>query len=518
MDRGTITESEQSSEVPPSYFTLFPDTHPEVHTQEPLAAAAWHNKICSPLHRLPDKVLVQIIDMLDNSGVECIRRVARKFPPLCSEPILNRPRTEPVQEAKEKDEPFVWPRFQSMCHSGQAAELLRTVEGYDDSLPGDRPRLLRLLDRDWYCDGCRGSQDAPDWGERVARLRRRLHCSVCLADHPAYLFSRSQRLVKAHHRVCIVHEGYSRICSHETGVIRWRDLQKLDHKFSSSRAGNTSCLQCRDASHVVLCKETADSNLDGPGRDPGCGENRCGELIFPTVNLMDLKGKNSSTVSRMNLHWTAHLPLGQADLPLTAAALRPRLAELRDNTGQFICPPQAPGMKDLTELRCFDPNKCDCVAFDSLREVSAFSGGHTVSNRLLPPESLTQPRRDLSRPWQAEDCKYKERNHTSWWHFGPRSTYGSGTSHVIIRPCHGGGRCLVVDYSRSFRAGSVGQLDRCWYHALDPESYNLTADRDGLGVYWCRQQQCRNYYGGIPGFSRIIYTQDYSTRCPGDCE
>lgn len=50
---------------------------------DPLVAAMWHNENLSLLHSLPGHLLVKIIGMLGNSGVECIRRVARRFPPLC---------------------------------------------------------------------------------------------------------------------------------------------------------------------------------------------------------------------------------------------------------------------------------------------------------------------------------------------------------------------------------------------------------------------------------------------------
>lgn len=160
-DISSHKDGEQSPQGPPSYSSLFPDSHPDFETLDTLAAAAWHNKLYNPMHRLPDRVVIQIIDVLDSSGIECIRRVARKFPPLCTEPILSRPRTHLPQNAYKG--PFVWPRFQSMSHGGQAAELLRVVEGYNDGLPGDRPQLLRLLYKDWYCNSCRAAQEAPDW-------------------------------------------------------------------------------------------------------------------------------------------------------------------------------------------------------------------------------------------------------------------------------------------------------------------------------------------------------------------
>lgn len=226
-----------------------------------------------------------------------------------------------------------------MSHGGQAAELLRIVKGYSGGLPGDRPQLLGLLHKDWYGNGCRAAQEAPDWGKRVARLRRLLHCSVCLADHPACLFSRSQRLVKAHRRLCIVHEGYFRICGHEKRIVRWRDVLQIERQIGLSKPTKNTCLQCKDASHVTLCKETATG--DDPRLDPGCGEHFCGEYVYPTVRVCYYRTDTDLMIERLWLNWTAHLPLGRTDWPLTAAALRPRLAELRNNAGRFICPTSA---------------------------------------------------------------------------------------------------------------------------------------------------------------------------------
>lgn len=115
-------DGEEPPQRPPSYSALFPHNRPESQTptppgMDPLTAAAWHNKIHSPIHRLPDHVLTQIIDILDNSGVECMRRVTRRFPPLCEEIIFDRPRAFfPTDSIR--DGPFAWPCLRSMCPSG----------------------------------------------------------------------------------------------------------------------------------------------------------------------------------------------------------------------------------------------------------------------------------------------------------------------------------------------------------------------------------------------------------------
>ncbi|KUI52965.1 hypothetical protein VP1G_00341 [Cytospora mali] len=366
-------DDEEPPQRPPSYSIIFPHNCPELQTptppgMDPLAAAAWHNRTHSPMHRLPDSVLTQIIDMLDNSGVECMRRVARRFPPLCEEIIYDRPRAFLPTE-NPRDGPFSWPRLRSMSTIGQAKELLRVAEGLA-GLPADKAQLMRLLDKDWYCDGCRAAREAPDWEQRVAQLRKFLHCSVCLVDQPACLFSHSQRIRKPHRRVCIAHEGYLRIGGHKEGIVRWSDVLDYKRRMGPPKVPGLVPLQCKDDSHIVLCEATTMGNIGNRStREPGCHIASSHEYIYPSFQLW---GK------RIYLDWTAHLPLWRTEWPITAAALRSRLAELRDKVGRFICPPLAPGIgMDLPELCCFDPNSCDCIGFEDSQNVLEFNGGHT---------------------------------------------------------------------------------------------------------------------------------------------
>lgn len=230
-------------------------------------------------------------------------------------------------------------------------------------------------------------------------------------------------------------------------------------------------------------------------RKPGPKCSCCRELIYPSFSLF------GNTIS---LNWDAHLPLRRDEWPLTAAALRPQLARLRDNTGRSICPALAPGVGiDLPELRCFDPNTCDCVRFEGSENVDwhlcsrleTNKGGHTdLTKRLYPPRALTKT---------GPKCESALRKHNISPADGA-SCYGPEYHDIKIQPCHSSSLCLTVSYVRGMRARSGIYLDPTWYQALDPGSYSLRADSDGFGVYWCRQKQCRNYYGRIPGFPRIF--------------
>lgn len=127
----------------------------------PLVAAMWENQTWRLLKNLPDSVLAQIIAFWINTGFECLRRAARRFPPLCDREILSRPRTHLPQEGTTGGPvgPFAWPRFDCMSRLGQAGELLRMAEGRD-SQPCDHQALLQLLGRGRYCDDCGTAEQA----------------------------------------------------------------------------------------------------------------------------------------------------------------------------------------------------------------------------------------------------------------------------------------------------------------------------------------------------------------------
>lgn len=182
---------------------------------------------------------------------------------------------------------------------------MRVAEGRD-GLPGDRTQLRRLLDRDRYCDDC--GEGAPGWGQKAGEFRKYLHCSICVANHPTCLFSRSQRLEKAHRWYCIGHEGCLRICSHEEGIVRWKDVLRIERNKARKAPYAETILRCKHSSHILLCAGT--SMEEGGMQSPKCPS--CLDFVYPIFRISE---------NTINLDWTAHLPLRRDEWPLTAAAL-----------------------------------------------------------------------------------------------------------------------------------------------------------------------------------------------------
>lgn len=490
----------------PSYSDFFPRRPPPCN-MDPLIEAMWHNQTVSDLPRWPDNVLRSVIRNLDSCGLECLRRVSRRFTPLCDQEILTRPRTyKPRWEHKDRGGPFAWPRFK--VFSGP----------WEDGAAAERQRLLQLLARDWYCKGCREAREAPDWDQRVRRLTRYLYCYGCDAGHPACLFSAQQRVAPSRRR-CIAHEGYIRLCQHDEGIVRWSDILRIRKRLEEGIKNKEDLeIRCEDISHVVPCAHAGTQRAGQRIFDPHCSDNHCIEQPSPTLSVDG---------SSIRLSWTAHLPVEPNGGQLTAVSLRPRIAEIRESGGRFLYP-TVTFSRDMPEMRCFDPNDCDCVSLEGhgnvkLRPSSSLNSKRVC--RLNPSRQLYSmcPSSSSSPSWSAaplahgiqrlllaprKKCGLSPKRHTARLELTGNSS-GPGCSNVQCWPCHSGDSCLVLDYTRRLRFDRAGAIDIQWYQALDPDSYSLTEDEQGFEIYWCSQNECRNYHGRLPGFSRIVRGTEY---------
>lgn len=502
--------------APPTYSSVFDHartksfSNPE-HTKpfaldDPIVASAQQNQT-RPLYILPAGVLIKIIEKLDDVSIECFRRAARKFSPLCAEVIFCR---YPERDyAGFSMGPCPWPTDLSLRRNAVATA-----------------QFLRSLDKDRYCRGCLMARRAAEWKNRVARLREYLHCSACRAEHPACLFSAEER-VKSHRRHCIGHQGYMRICGHDEGIIKWSDvLHLVQNRKTAKKPGHCPQVrwQCTDKSHLSACgvPEDALSREEAPEQ---CGLDPLNETrrLFPTL---ETDQQNS-----IHVVWSVHLPLGRlGEWPPTARILRRHLGEIRANAGRFIFPTTTPVTK-LPELRVFDPNECDCVHFEGSEDLD-WRPYRPVSDWLEPqkccannPESRLVPLPHLldispsnmqllrqaasSRPIKvcvgSGRCELKDREHLTHSRWLPRYSETDWSMSAVL--CHNTSPCLRLNYFRALNeaiSADGKQMMRDWYRALDTESYDLVRDEEGFEVFWCREPHCRNNYGSCPDFDALV--------------
>ncbi len=204
----------------------------------------------------------------------------------------------------------------------------------------------------------------------------------------------------------------------------------------------------------------------------------------------------------MILRWSVHLSMTPTpDGQFTAAELARRIKELGKRGAQFICPQVKPG--HVAGARLFDPNSCDCLLYEG-RELTAWDRPPLSSPPPSKPDCRQDPglrlgRNDRSKEAPNKTCKVgfsHKRNGCFIDNADVKDSYGSRTE---VRACPNGKSCLQMSYVsfHNLITDEDGMLRRMcdrWYLALDPDSYRLTDDREGFGVYWCKAKGCRNYY------------------------
>lgn len=378
------------------------------------------------------------------------------------------------------------------------------------------------------------AQDAPDWDRRVERLTRYLYCHSCKVEHPACLFSARQRQGSATRRRCIAHEGHMRLCQHEKGVVRWSELTRIRGLLENGAEYNSSRLdmrkRCEDISHVMSCAQTATQRSGQTLFRPDCEFEDLNERPMPEL---EVDGCN------IRLRWTAHLPDESQGRPLTDTDLRSRITKARENCGRFLYP-AVTSTQQVPEMKCFDPNDCDCVTLDGSENVDwGFASSlhsqdvcrlnasrrlHASSQMSPSSSSSSSLSTSLSSPLSSSFSTSSEtqslrnlvpKRHYARFDFDKR--FGPGKFTSGFWPCYASDGCLVLDYHRRVRFERDGAIDQQWYQSLDPDSYSLTEDHEGFEIYWCRQKECRNYYGHFPGFSRIIRVAEYHRSVDTGC-
>lgn len=415
-----------------------------------------------------------------------------------------------------------------------------------------RHELLRLLARDAYCGGCQLARITSNWQSRVDQLTKTyLHCSACKCDHPACLFSVKQRETLPERRRCIGHEGYFKYCSHNRlwwkdvlgaptapdALCRWYFCRHEDHK-------NFECHPRSKWSRLTRRRETSCTCYNDSATSPIIS-------LPPTRPIVSL----APAKDYISLHWTAHMPIDTTkragNNPITARSLRSSLADLRRHEAGYICPETQPGR--LAELRCFDPNLCDCVKFEGVEHVDwprtpaeeldldqvAFTcrTADATAQCLHPQICDNKDHKGYTtRAHKAEylaaqcksplDMRTDHRARTDDSKLGKKlSQETSGAQAVWMRPCHDNEKkCRVVLYMRriatplirnNLTGTTIRSMSSQWYRALDPDSYNLTDDVDGMGVYWCGTPRCSNFYRY--SLSRLLKPEDYRRDCGTGC-
>ncbi|KAK0742107.1 hypothetical protein B0T21DRAFT_433802 [Apiosordaria backusii] len=302
-----------------------------------------------------------------------------------------------------------------------------------------------------------------------------LFCSGCGREHSTRAFSKSQNGLGDDERVCIGREGLLRLCEHR--YIQWSDVE--DHFLQQQNPKNRNRLV--PTACEMICEHP--------------DHHRYGIHDLAEAYMPRLKVEGSSTGNyKITRSWTTHhvLPINKNGR-LDPQILRSRFQEDLQNAASAIISGTSTSAALNRAMSCFSNPSCTCL-------IDADNTSRTPSKTCHDCQSSTD---------------HSSHNPVK---INPRE---SRSEMIHVRPCSQSESllktqqiCLTVTYSRV-----LGGMSHCakglkalgqgkgssapiippheWYHALDPNSYELGDDCEAVGKVWpvCHEVNCGNYYG-----------------------
>lgn len=164
------------------------------------------NNLGSILHRMPEELLIMVVEHLRPVGQELLKRTCRKMLRICSDRIV-----------REKQLSEHW---QSRLRNARNAGV--DSREYHLFLDDREATMLRdILMRDSLCSPCKAFRsDTTRFRRAIEMATGPKKCSACRVKHPALFFSKEELL--KNDRVCIGQQGHVSVCEHNK--TSWLDI------------------------------------------------------------------------------------------------------------------------------------------------------------------------------------------------------------------------------------------------------------------------------------------------------
>lgn len=475
---------------------------------DPLLAACAHNREFSLLLKLPDEILLTILQFLlsDIRDIYYVRRVCRKLRFMADD------RTLEPRLFREN----IGLRGSHMLHQDRftSRENNRMPFGV---LPWDAvPEFEATIRKQTLCKPCQTAHRKlmqPDICVFIETPLKLLHCAGCDSYHPRNAFSHTQRRPSSENRICIGREGQLQLCEHVS--ISWADIEAHLAKSSKERdffkAVSDFHIMCKHPSHNFSCKSTARL---------APSEASCNDHTRPCARLQVDRTLTTGhyTPISLVLCWKPYSSSKILTAPengqIEATRLRELYHDYRKNAASFIVP--GPAQTATPEMLCFNPEKCGHVLYRNGVRPQATSyerlciahpssqNGPVTNTEVHLDEDHQDPSRFAALGWTDHYVEFNE---------------SRGQSGIYVYECDkehnskGPTRCLMTSYRRAISLNYIdnrnpGALNPShqWFHAIDQDSYP-SIEKDG--DLWskvvahfdktksrlrCRDTACRNYY------------------------
>lgn len=472
--------------------TLQLTLHELQRTMDPLIASqAYNNRFC-PLTRLPEELLLKVVDFLRGDDVTlcCLRVTSRIFLRLL---------------------------YRQRQSAGFPFALRPSLRFHFALRPSLRFQFRRLLQRDGRCENCRRWNDAHVRSShdpckfRGSYLRDhpmfygrefwyteygRPHCIACDTDHDICQFPMAyEQPPQAQHpspRLCLGQQGSVQLCEHvhiawasiTTHIEDWR-RQRQQQRGEVGGGAEDNWQACLD-SFYIECHD--------PTHDTRCTASEA--PTWPRARLGTSSGfwHHDPDIVVLFLEWKPH---GRIDALMPTADGRIPAPELRALFRRFrrlgpadtLYPPGRP--EALPEMACFT------LSFPMHYKMEEQEAKEIAENTATLPTSLPPP---TSSEWELSFF---------YQSLTGRSEIGKNSRRLDIKPHYlrGAGdtsitsQCLTVSYQKAIMVCQTTALtdpgiklvpSDHWLHAMDPRTYPHQQAKQFRPQ--CRDESCTNYY------------------------
>ncbi|KAK4199678.1 hypothetical protein QBC40DRAFT_175764 [Triangularia verruculosa] len=225
VDTPTVKKKPIPIKIQQSQSTAIQQRHPEIDapqvpakatlqdTRDPLVIAKFHNRDYSPLYRIPEELILCIIEYFDPTvsadlaALFCMAQVCEPLRRCVRGKWFLEEALDGMESAKNMVKYFL--RQDLLCARCLPRSDLRMTRAGEvvPRHPYDKP----------IWSGCKFE------GHRVKGIGP-LYCSGCDTIHPHRSFSATERQKKGSERLCIGREGKLRLCEHKT--VKWIDIEQ----------------------------------------------------------------------------------------------------------------------------------------------------------------------------------------------------------------------------------------------------------------------------------------------------
>lgn len=481
-------------------------------SMDPLLAAAAHNKEFSLVLKLPDEILLLILQFLqpDVRDIYYIRRVCRKLRCLADDHTLE-PRLFSTNPATKGSHMLHRDKFLGRENNRMPFGILPW---------SSVPEFVATIRKQTLCEPCQTAHRdgvLPNGCVFMETPQKYIHCAGCNTRHTRHAFSHTQRQKGARERLCIGREGRLRLCEHVS--IGWADIEAhlvaSSGKYDFLKAVSDFHIACKHPSHNFACKST--SRL-APS-EASCNDHTrpCARLHLdpnPTFHQNRL-GTYLSLVLCWKPYSGSKILTAPENGQLEATRLRELYGEFGTNAARFIVP--GPSQNATPEMLCFDPDKCGHILYRNGERPQ-----DATSERLCTPHLSGMNRNS---PVTATEIPFDEDHQDAsrftglgWTEHYVEFNEARGQSGIYVYECDGkhdsqdSSRCLMTSYRRTIMLGHIDlrlpalNPSHQWFHAVDQDSYPSIQAEGGiwakLMAYFdrtmsrprCRDTACRNYF------------------------